>query len=137
MRMTDEIGSYAVCCLILAAGCTPDAPLPVSTIGPNEEKVSAAASVNEPKTPLAAIALEFAPDAAGHRDIAAPFLKKYCQRCHGGEKQESGFRVDQHLPNEFLTKAVAERWSEVLQKLNAGEMPPKKEPQPPAAEVAK
>lgn len=79
----------------------------------------------------------FAPDAAGHQQSIGPFLATHCLKCHGPDRQESGFRVDQHLPNEFLTRAVAERWSEVLDKLNAGEMPPKKEPRPPAADMAK
>jgi mono/diheme cytochrome c family protein len=79
----------------------------------------------------------FATDDAGHRQTILPFLKAHCLKCHGPDRKEAGFRVDEHLPNELLTRSVAERWSEVLHKLNAGEMPPAKEIRPPAAEVAK
>jgi mono/diheme cytochrome c family protein len=82
-------------------------------------------------------AAEYAADAAGHREIALPFLAKHCARCHGPDVQEGGFRVDQQLPNEFLSRNAAEAWSEVLHRLNRGDMPPKDEPRPAAADAAR
>lgn len=79
----------------------------------------------------------FVPDDMGHTQTIVPFLRTHCIKCHGPERQESGFRVDENLPNNFLTRAVAEKWSEVLDKLNAGEMPPEQELQPPAADVSR
>ena len=80
---------------------------------------------------------EYAPDATGHREIALPFLTQHCVRCHGPDVREGGFRVDQQLPNDFLSSSTAEAWSEVLHRLNRGDMPPKNEPRPAAAEVAR
>lgn len=124
----------------LAAGCVgqPDSPR-------NEAEVTGASErVQQPKVVLVAAPDSaslappaFVPDDVGHKRIIGPFLKAHCLKCHGPDRQEAGFRTDQHLANDFLTRSVAERWSDVLNKLNAGEMPPDKEPQPPAAEVAK
>lgn len=61
-----------------------------------------------------------------------PFLKMYCLHCHGSTKQEGEFRLDVSDPN-FRDQDVAETWGEVLERINAGEMPPKGEPQPDAA----
>src|SRR5436305_579352 len=58
-----------------------------------------------------------------------PFLAENCFGCHDARKQKGDFRLDT-LPVDFTTDAVAQRWAEVMFRLNAGEMPPKKEPQP-------
>ena len=78
-----------------------------------------------------------APDAAGFQKIIAPFVKSHCVRCHGPEKKEGNFRVDQHLKNEFVDPASKEKWGEVVNVLNSHEMPPEGEPQPKPEEVAK
>ncbi|HWE03860.1 MAG TPA: DUF1592 domain-containing protein [Tepidisphaeraceae bacterium] len=59
----------------------------------------------------------------------APFFKENCSRCHGAKKQKGDFRLDT-LPRDFADDAVAQRWAEVMFRMNAGEMPPKKEAQP-------
>jgi mono/diheme cytochrome c family protein len=76
-------------------------------------------------------------DAAGFTSTAQPFLKEHCMRCHGPEQQKGDFRVDQHLPNDFLDRTAKEKWGEVVNMLNGHEMPPGKEPQPGPVEVAK
>ncbi len=63
------------------------------------------------------------------------FLHAHCQKCHGAKTQEARFRVDD-LPLAITDLATAERWQKVLNALNAGEMPPADEPQPPAAAKA-
>jgi hypothetical protein len=67
---------------------------------------------------------------------AAPFLRTYCNRCHDGKIQEGEFRLDM-LGSDFTIQAAAERWSEIRFRMNSGEMPPKKEPQPKPEELAK
>jgi len=62
----------------------------------------------------------------------SPFLTAHCVRCHSGDTQEGGVRLDD-LPNEIATVETAERWQRVLNVLNAGEMPPAEEPRPAAA----
>ena len=76
------------------------------------------------------------PDEVGYRRVA-PFLKKYCIDCHGPDAQEGEFRIDQHLPNDFLNPAAKSKWSEVVNMLNSHEMPPEDSPQPSDREVAR
>lgn len=58
------------------------------------------------------------------------FLQQHCLRCHDEKRHEAGFRVDD-LPLEITDLPTAERWQKILNALNAGEMPPADEPQPP------
>ncbi len=64
------------------------------------------------------------------------FFAEHCVRCHGAKQPKSEFRVDT-LTTNFTDLSVAERWAEVMFRINSGEMPPKKEPQPKAAELGK
>jgi hypothetical protein len=57
------------------------------------------------------------------------FLKANCTGCHGPDKREAGVRLDD-LPLMIKTVVDAERWQKVLNVVNSGEMPPKKQPQP-------
>ena len=70
--------------------------------------------------------------------VAAPlregFLKEYCIKCHGPDKQSGDRRFDT-LTNEIQTPDEALLWQEILDQLNLGEMPPKKEKQPQKAEL--
>lgn len=63
-----------------------------------------------------------------------PFLQTYCLRCHNEQKQEGEFRLDT-LSREFVDPGLAQRWGEVVFRMNAGEMPPKTEPQPRPEEL--
>ena len=63
-----------------------------------------------------------------------PFFQTYCLRCHNAQKQEGKFRLDT-LSRDFADQAVAQRWSEVVFRMNSGEMPPKKEAQPKPQEL--
>ena len=63
-------------------------------------------------------------------------MKTYCLRCHNARQQKGSFRLD-NLSQDFSNQAVSQRWGEVLFRINAGEMPPKKEPRPRAKELGK
>lgn len=63
------------------------------------------------------------------------FLQKHCIRCHGVDKEKSDVRIDQ-LSRDFRLGADTHRWGEILEKVNSGEMPPPKEPQPTQPEIA-
>lgn len=65
-----------------------------------------------------------------------PFIKTYCLHCHNDKQQKGEFRLD-NLPRDFTNQALAQRWGEVLFRMNSGEMPPKKQPQPRAEELGK
>src|SRR4051794_20302623 len=63
-----------------------------------------------------------------------PFFKTYCLRCHNDKVYKGKFRLDT-LSRDFSNQSVAQRWGELLFRINAGEMPPKKELQPKAREL--
>ena len=58
-----------------------------------------------------------------------PFLQKYCFDCHGPEKQKGDYRFDT-LKTDLSDIETLETWQNILDQLNLGEMPPKKESQP-------
>lgn len=68
--------------------------------------------------------------------VVRPFLDAHCVRCHGPEKQKGEFRVDT-LTRDFTNASASGRWGDVLERLNTGEMPPKKEPKPKAEESSR
>ena len=69
-----------------------------------------------------------------HAELPRTFLKNYCFKCHGPEKQEAHRRFDQLLP--AITKLEElESWQEILDQLNLGDMPPEKEKQPAKTDV--
>jgi hypothetical protein len=74
--------------------------------------------------------------AAPSRAEVEPFLRDYCLRCHNAEKKKGDLRLD-NLSADFNDLLVAQKWDEVMLRINSGEMPPKDEKQPPAAAVSK
>ncbi|MGY8644426.1 MAG: DUF1592 domain-containing protein [Verrucomicrobiales bacterium] len=58
-----------------------------------------------------------------------PFLKENCFRCHGPKKQKGKMRLDT-LSLEISNGTTAQHWQDVLDALNAGDMPPEDEEQP-------
>jgi cytochrome c553 len=61
------------------------------------------------------------------------YLIRHCQECHGAEKPKGDFRVDRLSAG--FAEADRERWSAVLKRVRAGEMPPKGTARPSEAEV--
>ncbi|MGB0292195.1 MAG: DUF1592 domain-containing protein [Luteolibacter sp.] len=64
-----------------------------------------------------------------------PFLNTYCYNCHDSETQKGDLNL------EDMTRGIgnttdATHWQDVLDKLNSGEMPPKKKKQPTDEELA-
>jgi len=55
------------------------------------------------------------------------FLKTHCVNCHGPEKQKGELRVDR-LSRNFRMGEDSHLWAELIEKVNSGEMPPKKKP---------
>ena len=63
-----------------------------------------------------------------NKETVAPFIKRYCFDCHGGEKVKGGVNFrDFHW--EIGDNVSAQHWQDVLDVLNSGEMPPEDEPQ--------
>jgi hypothetical protein len=69
---------------------------------------------------------------AADADPTPVFFEQYCTRCHDAQKTKGGLRLDQ-LGRDFSELQTAERWDEILLRMNAGEMPPEEEKQPAAA----
>jgi mono/diheme cytochrome c family protein len=62
-----------------------------------------------------------------------PFLESHCFECHGPDVAKAGMRLDT-LPADFSAGDKARLWTKVLDRLDAGEMPPKKSTRPPVQE---
>jgi mono/diheme cytochrome c family protein len=63
------------------------------------------------------------------------FLEKHCISCHGPEKEKGDLRIDR-LSRDFKVGADTHHWAEVIEQVNSGEMPPKKEKKPTQEEIA-
>ena len=63
------------------------------------------------------------------------FLETHCLRCHGPEKEKGDLRIDR-LSLDFKMGADTHHWAEVIEQVNSGEMPPKKEKKPTQEEIA-
>jgi hypothetical protein len=87
---------------------------------------------------LADDALVWQPDSRGVSDTVRPFFAKYCNACHGTDKQEADLRLDDNsVANDFFDRAARSHWSEIVNVLNSHEMPPESEQQPQPEETAK
>jgi mono/diheme cytochrome c family protein len=79
--------------------------------------------------------LEPTADAKLFDDQFRPLLVRYCIACHGGGNKPKGkFRVDK-LTTDFADAATRAHWSAVIERLEAGEMPPKGKPRPTVQDV--
>jgi hypothetical protein len=64
------------------------------------------------------------------------FLTKHCVSCHGPKKAKGDLRLNK-LSRDFKSGVDGQIWAEVVEKINAGEMPPEDEPQPTVGEIGK
>ena len=82
---------------------------------------------------VASLGLGFASTARAAEPFDA-FLNKHCISCHGPEKEKGDLRIDK-LSRDFKLGADAHHWAEVIEQVNSGEMPPKKEKKPTQEEI--
>ena len=61
-----------------------------------------------------------------------PVLQANCFKCHGEEKQKGKLRLDTLSADLAADRVAAERWHDVRDALNLGEMPPQEESELPA-----
>ncbi len=73
-------------------------------------------------------------DARHFEDQFRPLLVRHCVACHGGDKPKGNLRLD-NLTTDFADAATRAQWTAVIERLRAGEMPPKGKPRPPEKEV--
>lgn len=62
-------------------------------------------------------------------------METHCIKCHGQEKEKGDLRIDQ-LSRDFKVGADTHHWAEMIEQVNSGEMPPKKEKKPTQDEIA-
>lgn len=60
------------------------------------------------------------------------FLEAHCIRCHDEDSEKGDFRVDNLSPKVGFENTP--QWLEIMERINSGEMPPKKEKSQPKAE---
>lgn len=72
-----------------------------------------------------------APDFKG---TAVSFMKKHCYECHGEKTKKADLDLSRFKDEASLLKEH-KLWKGVLHQVNAGEMPPKKKPQPTPSEL--
>ncbi len=68
------------------------------------------------------------------REQIRPFLAEHCFVCHGAEKPKANLRLDLLTPD-LNDPAARETWTAIVERLEAGEMPPKEKPRPDDREV--
>ena len=76
-----------------------------------------------------------AADARQFEDQFRPLLARYCLDCHRGDKPKGNLGLD-NLTIDFADAITHKHWSGVVERLRAGEMPPKEQPRPTEKEVA-
>ena len=64
-----------------------------------------------------------------------PFFGKYCLGCHDADTAKGDLNLE-GLTRRIAITTDAENWQDILDKLNAGEMPPKKKRQPSREDLA-
>ena len=63
------------------------------------------------------------------------FLTKHCVSCHGPNKEKGDLRIDT-LSRDFKAGIDSHLWAEVIERINAGEMPPEEKPRPSEKEIS-
>lgn len=69
----------------------------------------------------------------GHGSHVKPFFETYCVQCHGPEKSKGKLTLHT-LDGDLAAGGELERWEDILDVLEYGEMPPEDEKQPSDAE---
>ena len=67
-------------------------------------------------------------------DSIRVFFERHCIECHGPKKAKKDLRLDQ-LTVDFADRTTREHWKDVLDQLQAGDMPPDDKPRPPAQQL--
>ena len=75
----------------------------------------------------------YAAAAPAFTEAGVPFLEKHCVACHGKEKQKAGLALHEFRDDLSVLRA-RRRWREIVEKVQAEEMPPDDREQPSAQE---
>ena len=67
--------------------------------------------------------------------VPAGFFQKHCYECHDADAKQGGLDLSS-LPVELADAENFARWVKIHDRIEAGEMPPRDQPRPPAADQA-
>lgn len=67
--------------------------------------------------------------------FAASFIEEHCIRCHSATTSKGELRLDV-IEKDLSRTATFERWQQILERVQSGEMPPTDEPRPKAEQVS-
>src|SRR5262245_61696638 len=70
---------------------------------------------------------------ADYATVVRPTLEKYCLECHSTKIKRGGLDLERFASPDQVRRDL-KPWQQLVEMLEAGEMPPKKKPQPTAAE---
>jgi hypothetical protein len=84
--------------------------------------------------PAAKPSIGLLPDAKKFSEQIHPFLEHHCFECHSGAKVKGDLHLDQ-LTTNFIDRPTLETWIKMLERVQAGEMPPKKKPRPEQKDI--
>ena len=76
-----------------------------------------------------------AAESADFEKTVTPFFAENCLKCHDARKQKGDLRLDT-LPLDFIGEKNAGHWTDILDRLTSGDMPPEKESRPKPRETA-
>src|SRR3954447_5087096 len=83
----------------------------------------------------ATVRADTVPAANDYDKVVKPFFAAHCNKCHGEKKPKGDLRLD-NLPTDFVTPKIATHWTDIMDRMNAGAMPPAGSPRPNAKEAA-
>lgn len=72
--------------------------------------------------------------AQGEDQHIQQFLNRHCVGCHRGDKPKGDLRLD-NLSQNLIDQSIRKQWQKVMQRVEAGEMPPKSRPRPSEKEI--
>src|SRR5688500_15277508 len=64
-----------------------------------------------------------------YEKVVKPFFAAHCLKCHGATKPKGDLRLD-NLPLDFVNSKNATHWTDILDRMNSGAMPPAGSPRP-------
>lgn len=83
----------------------------------------------------ATVRADTVPTASDYEKIVRPFFAAHCIKCHGETRPKGDLRLD-ILPIDFVTPKIATNWTDIMDRMNSGAMPPAGSPRPSAKEAA-
>lgn len=74
-------------------------------------------------------------DTVNIHELAGAFFEEHCIRCHGMTEAKGELRLDS-IDSDLTRPTTFDKWREIMQRVQAGEMPPESEPRPKPEQIA-